>query len=163
MRRDWMTWKAETENKDLKQSLKRVVTEAQPSGDKYVNKVGVLVLLDMDVVTDVKLEELADTLMQTKHEVDTYNEDNDTVHYFMMVLILYNKEEKDRRDDERVASANSILLALNSFMKRPTLDLNRYLLDGEAGRPINIRYEEDKRVNPSRYTESGYSDEALEL
>ena len=84
MRRDWMTWKGEPGNKDLKQTLARIVTEALPAGERYLNKIGVLVLLDTQTVTDVTLEELAHALMMTRHEVDTYNDDHETAHYFMV-------------------------------------------------------------------------------
>ena len=162
LNREWLALKWNKNATRVQHILDGVVKDAFPHGKELGHDLtGVLVVLDTDIVENTELGELADALMELKVQMDSYNAEEDTDYYAMVALVHYTKEETDRYMDARVASANAVISTFNSFMRRPTLDWNRYLLDTEVGRPINIRNETRWRVDPEHFDESGLKEETL--
>ena len=156
LNRDWLAFKWSRDIKAIDVILGKVVADVFPHGKELGHTmIGVLIILDTSMVESIELSELADHLMGLKVQVDSYNDREQTDHYVMFALALYTKEETDRYLDARVASANAVISAFNSFMRRPTLDLNRYILDTEVGRALNIRNETRWRVDPEHFKEDG--------
>ena len=94
------------------------------------------------MIETAKLIELHDALMWTKTQVDAYNCEERTDHFIMVGLSHYYRDNRHRYSDSRVKSANAVFCAFNSHLnKGPTLDLNRYILAEELGRPLNIKGE----------------------
>ena len=84
--------------------------------------------------------------------MDTYNCEQGTDHYVMVGLCTYYKEEKHKYSDAQIASANAIICAFNSFLsKRPTMDLNRYLLEQDVGRPLEMKGDCRWKVDQDRF------------
>ena len=153
--REWLALKWNS-SKTAKEVLDGVIQTAFPQGKELGHATtGVLVILDTVMLEGIELDELAEYLMGLKVEVDTYNRKEHTDNYVMVALVLYTKEETDRYTDARVASANAVISAFNSFGRRPTLDLNRFLLNTEVGRPLNIRYETRFKIDEESFRSDG--------
>ena len=156
LQREWMAFKWGRQVRSVKEMLNRVFEDVFPHGKELGHTIiGTLIIMDAELIADVELEELAGDLMDLKVQVDLYNRRERTNHYVMVALALYAKEEKGEYTDAKIASANAVISAFNSFARRPTFDLNRFLLDPEVGRPINIRYETNWKINPESFKQDG--------
>ena len=125
-------------------------------------RIGILMIMDSELVEVTTLEDLQRMLFDIRERVDAHNLENGTNYYSMVALCTYSVEQKYRHSDAQIASANAMFCAFNSFLgRRATFDLNRYLLDREEGRLLCIRGENDWRVNPEMFEDGRWSMDTL--
>ena len=107
------------------------------------------------MVEATDLEELQCVLLDMRTRVDAHNREQGTDYYIMVGLCTYFRQEKHRHSDTQIASANAMICAFNSFLsKRAMIDLNRYLLDQEVGRPLSIKGEHHWKVDQSKFEDT---------
>ena len=126
-----VTWNWDVEVTDLADLVDKLTERTLRIGQEAgYPRVGILLLLDTEIVEATHLEELQRVRLDMRARVDAHNLEKDTDYYIMVGLCCYTEEQKYRHSDIQTASANAIFCAFNSFLgKRATLDLNRYLLD----------------------------------
>ena len=141
--RNQVAWSWDAAAPTLRGLVDATVFTALDAGQQAGHKrIGVLLIFDTEMVENATLEELQEVLTGIKIRVDARNKEQETDHYVMVAQCLYYKTLRHRHADARVASANAVICAFNTFMgKRLTLDLNHLLLGTEEGRPLNIRGE----------------------
>ena len=165
LHRDRIAWRWDLESEKIEDLIEAALGAVLPMIRRYGDpQFGILVIFDAEMVEPLEIEDLHDTLMALKVKMDKYNEKYETEHYIMLGLCVYSKTSVHRHYDARIASANAVMSAFNSFLnKRPTIDLNRYLLDMNEGRPLNIRGEKQWKVDQDRYEGLEFTQETLHM
>ena len=153
LERDRVAWKWNSLREDFKVLLDTVTEEVLPLIREHKHpQFGILVIPDTEMVERLELADLHAALMELKIQVDAYNRHERTNHYIMVGLCTYRKGDDDWKSDAKVKSANAVICSFNSCLnKRPTLDLNRYLLSDEQGRPLNIKREDRWLVDQNNF------------
>ena len=157
LERDRVSWKWDGQVQEFRGMMDIIIDEVLPLiKEQQHPQVGILVILDTDMAESAELTDIHDALMWTKTQLDSYNLEEKTDHFIMVGLSHYYKDCRHRYSDSRVKSANAVFAAFNSHLnKRPTLDLNRYILAEELGRPLNIKGETHWKVYQKRFTDDG--------